>query len=104
MTASPPVRQEVDPPFSLKEALKETPLGKHPLALPMNLDPDLPAFLCDVPSPRSETWRWEKWLENCRARQARHPDSLYAKEMVRVAEAALAYRATIPPDQVFWRR
>lgn len=95
-----------DKEMSFSEFWATTLMGRHPQTFP---GPEIPRDLSfffigeGIPYWRSETWLWEYWLEKCRKRQAQYPDSLYAAEMVCLAEAALAYRATIPPDQVFWK-
>lgn len=94
-----PLKQSMEPPL----VWAETPIGRHPAAMPEGVARDLPTLFCECPDARSETCRWETWLVRCRETQERYPESLYAKELVRLAESALAYRATIPVEQTFWR-
>lgn len=81
-----------------------TPLGRHPYALPLDVPVDIPVMTDNSPDALSETWRWERWLEKiCRPILQDFPDSNWAKALVAQAEEALAFRAALPPDQVFWR-
>ncbi|WP_162937858.1 hypothetical protein [Indioceanicola profundi] len=87
----------------LLQAWQATPQSKHPEAIPSDTPWDMPG-LYNPPNWRSETSWWERWLESSRRFLAHHPKSIQARTMVEQAEAALAYRATVPEDQIYWRR
>ena len=61
-----------------------------------------PPRLIENPSECSPTWRLERFRDFVRTRAAEEPDDPDWPAFFACTEAALAYRATVPPEYQFW--
>ena len=80
-------------------------MGDHPLYENPNvpIDHDFKTRPVGFPSPSSPTSHWRYYRETCLRLLQENPRSLMLAGMLQHAEAALAFRETVPLESRFWR-
>ena len=75
----------------------------HPSACPDDLVGPLP-YLISEPSGLARTSSWVRFRDALLCMMAESPDDPHFPKFLRCVEAGLAWRATIPPENRFWRK